>query len=96
MLAGTVVNAVHVPPPASVPLLVVPLLDEPPPLLLPVVPDELLPNPPDELLLPVPPELPPLPPPLPPASGKVVDELLEQPARPAVKGTVTSAMSPKT
>jgi hypothetical protein len=95
MLLGTVVNAVHMPPP-SVPLLVVPLLllDGPPLLLLllPVVPDELLPNPPDELLLPWPPELLPLP----PASGKVVDELLEQPARPAVDGTATSAMSPKT
>jgi hypothetical protein len=90
MLAGTVVNAVHV----AVPLLLlpVPLLDEPPLLLLPVVPDELLPFPPDELPLPVPPELPPLP----PASGKLVDELLEQPTRPAVNEIVESAMSPKT
>jgi hypothetical protein len=89
MLAGTVVSAVHVP----APLLLLPvllLLDVPPLLLLPVVPDELLP--PDELPLPVPPELLPLP----PASGKLVDELLEQPARPAVNEIVESAMSPKT
>jgi hypothetical protein len=94
MLLGTVGNAVHMPPP-SVPLLVVPLLllDEPPLLLLPVVPDELLlPSPPDELPLLVVPELLPLP----PASGKFVDELLEQPAIEAVNGTAESAMSPNT
>jgi hypothetical protein len=76
---------------------VVPLLDELP--LLPVVPELLpdaplllLPTPPDELPLLVVPELLPVPPP----SGKVVVELLEQPAREAVSGTADSAMSPRT
>jgi hypothetical protein len=93
MLLGTLAAAVHVPPP-SVPLLVVPLLLDELPLLLPVVPPLLLlPKPPDELpLLPVVPELLPEP----PASGKVVVELLEQPAREAVSGMADSAMSPKT
>jgi hypothetical protein len=95
MLLGTLGAAVHAPPP-SVPLLVVPLLDELP--LLPVVPELLpdapllLPKPPDELPLLVVPELLPVPPP----SGKVVVELLEQPAREAVSGTADSAMSPRT